>query len=421
MILGTLGSNKAITTTDAIMTEIFTGLKPNEIRIYREEENKYKEFSAKLESILKLLGINAKVKEIVIGDSFSAWKEKMSSKTIDVLDVTPARKYMAYIAASYSKASEIRYAYLKKESEGYRVFGYVPLQEIKVINMRDGSQISYSPPLTQGGELVSRLDYEGLTAFYNLLSLHGKVEIEIGGDVLDFKEPQDDYVEKCLTRAGYKVFEEEKIVEELANQGYNFLADTNTYINLGLRLDSITRKRLLASKSVYNELSYKTKDTQKIGDAIIFDLGMYTYTKIHKTPPITSDYKHGGDIPLINEARILKENVLDQIAIITADEKLANRAQSQKVKSVLLSRKKPSEQGNIGELLFCLGYRSHYMAKEDLIKTDVKLLIEGKEVATIRPYILHEGLVDVQVKNPKLNYAKLVEELQRMIPRSAYY
>lgn len=416
MILGTLGSDKSVTTLDAIMTEIFTGIKPDEIRIYREEESKDKEFYAKLESVLKLLGVNAKVVEVVIGDTFSAWKEKMTSEKIDILDVTPGRKYMAYAAAEYSSAKEVRYAYLKRETEGYRVFGYVSPKEIKVINLRDGSEISYTQPTIQGGDANSKLNPIGLTAFYNLLSLSGKVNILVGGDELD---NNDNYAKMCLIRAGYRVFEEENKIEELAKQGYYFLADTNVYINLGFRIQKITKGRLLASRSAYNELSNKTKNTQKQSDTIIFDIGMYTYTKIHRTPPIISEYKPQGDIPLINEARILKDNIVDQIAIITGDVQVANRAQSQKVKSILLSQLKPSNEGNIGELLFCLSYQSQYYDLHDpnSIKKEVEITLDGRRIAILRPYIVNEGVVNVIVKDPRYNYAKLVEELSSIISR----
>ncbi|WP_158011700.1 hypothetical protein AB1303_00920 [Saccharolobus solfataricus] len=48
MILGTLGSDKSVTTVDAIMTEIFTGIKLDEIRIYREDANTKPDFVTKM-------------------------------------------------------------------------------------------------------------------------------------------------------------------------------------------------------------------------------------------------------------------------------------------------------------------------------------------------------------------------------------
>lgn len=38
MILGTLGSDKSVTTINAVMTEVFAGVKPDEIRIYRKTQ-----------------------------------------------------------------------------------------------------------------------------------------------------------------------------------------------------------------------------------------------------------------------------------------------------------------------------------------------------------------------------------------------
>ncbi|WP_162268489.1 hypothetical protein AB1303_00915 [Saccharolobus solfataricus] len=47
------------------------------------------------------------------------WKNKISNEKINVLDITPGRKYMAIIGSNYVQADEVRYAYLKDERKGY--------------------------------------------------------------------------------------------------------------------------------------------------------------------------------------------------------------------------------------------------------------------------------------------------------------
>ncbi|ARM76831.1 hypothetical protein [Acidianus manzaensis] len=415
MILATLGSDKSVTTIDAIMTEIFTGVKPNEIRIYREESDPRQNFSEKLKDTLKLLGIDSKIREIVIGDKISDWKDKMSNEEIDILDITPGRKYMAIVANNYSKAKEVRYAYLKEERKGYHVFGYVSPLEIKVYNIRDGKEVNYEPPSTLDGDEISFLNSEGLTSLYNLLSLHGKLNILVGDEDLNLDKPdiRDDYINNCLIRSGFKKYDEEKDVEKYEKQDSFFLADTNTYIKLGNRLGWLTKGKLLASKSVYNELLNKTKNTQKEGKTILFHLGMYSYTLLHRNPPI-SEFNKSGDIPLIEEAKKIKDNISEQLVLITADRQESYVAGSNKVKSIFLNTLKDGK-GDIGELLFCLTYRSEYTDPHDNAKKELSIELNGEETVKILPYQLHEGKSKVVTKNKELNYAKVIEKLYEIV------
>ncbi|QIW24079.1 hypothetical protein EWF20_07935 [Sulfolobus sp. S-194] len=143
MILGTLGSNKLVTTTNAILTEVFTGVKPDKILILSEEtpERDY----TKISNILKLFGINSSIAIEVIGKWIKEWKDKLPRIKMDIIDITPGRKYMALATYVYSNTQEIRYVYLKEESEGYRVFGYVPFHDLVVYNVRSGEVIDFDP------------------------------------------------------------------------------------------------------------------------------------------------------------------------------------------------------------------------------------------------------------------------------------
>jgi len=57
MIFATLGSNKLVTTLDAIMTELFTGIRPDKILILSEEVQ-----DLDLTGIMKSFRINAETK-----------------------------------------------------------------------------------------------------------------------------------------------------------------------------------------------------------------------------------------------------------------------------------------------------------------------------------------------------------------------
>ena len=90
MILATLGSSRLVTTLDAIMTELFTGIKPDRILILSEEARELD-----LTNITKPFGINAETKVLELGVGINSWREKVRDISMDVADITPGRKYMA--------------------------------------------------------------------------------------------------------------------------------------------------------------------------------------------------------------------------------------------------------------------------------------------------------------------------------------
>jgi hypothetical protein len=144
----------------------------------------------------------------------------------------------------------------------------------------------------------------------------------------------------CSLRSGLLVYQEEEEVRRLADTSF-FLADTNVFVNLGDRLGEVTRdrrrgRRLLASRSVYNELLSKTLNTQRGDPRILFHLAMASYRNI-LTPPVTSEHKGSGDVSLIKEAVNLKSQFPERLVLLTCDKGLSNSAYSQGVIAVLLN------------------------------------------------------------------------------------
>jgi hypothetical protein len=323
MILATLGSNKLVTTLDSIMTELFTGIKPDKILILSEEARELD-----LTNITKPFGINAETKVLKLGVGINEWREKVKDISMDVADITPGRKYMAIAVLNYSQAEEVRYAYLREEAKGYHIFGYVPLQEITVFDVRRGTSVPYEPPKTIPNlpEKVN-IGVESLKALVNLYSLLGEVDYD------------QDFEELCKLRSGGVRFKEEEKVREYVRKGYFFLADVNAYVNLGERLAEITwdrenGPRLLPSRSTYNELLRLTKSTQK-GEDPKFFLAMSSYRRIHKQIPV-SQFSRGSDVALIEEAKALKRELPAPLAVITSDQGVRRSGVSQGVEVILL-------------------------------------------------------------------------------------
>jgi hypothetical protein len=69
---------------------------------------------------------------VVLGEDFSKCGEAFSE--VDIVDVTPGRKITALIAASKTRG-KVRHARLKEGVRGCRVFGYVPLHQIRLIGL----------------------------------------------------------------------------------------------------------------------------------------------------------------------------------------------------------------------------------------------------------------------------------------------
>ncbi|MBB5252672.1 hypothetical protein [Sulfurisphaera ohwakuensis] len=400
MILGTLGSNKLVTTTNAILTEVFTGIKPYKILILSEDkpERDY----TKISDILKLFGINSSVSVEVMGEGIKEWKDKLSSIKMDVIDITPGRKYMALATYVYSNSQEIRYVYLKEESEGYRVFGYVPFHDLVVYNVRSGEIINFDPPKTVTGDKEAKITIDGLRALLNLyLLLSDKVELEVKGDIstgitiskngVDIDETLYDKnaMETCLLRSGFLRFKQEDEIKRWAmDRDTKFLADTNVYINLGDRVGWLTKGKVLPSSSTYYELDNMLKTTQK-NDVKLYlaNLGMDSYKRIHKWVP--NEKSSGSDLRLINEALTLK-SYYPEVILITGDTGVYNSAR-QKIRVILLKDKERGK-GAIEYLVECLRYFS-----------DIDISVNGQVYSVIKREKAY-GEEKIKIVNMKKEY-----------------
>jgi len=401
MILGVLGSDKLVTTTNAILTEIFTGIRPIDKIIILSEEKTKRDYT-KLKEIVKVIGINSEIEEIELGKGLKSWREKLKNVDIDVADITPGRKYMAYSIIAYSKAKEVRYVYIKEESKGYHIFGYIPFNEMEVVNMRTGEKINFDPPQTiKGLPNDNELSTTATDALINIYSLLGKVTIENHyREIQEFEisDPKDENEELCLLRSGFLRYKEEDEIKNEAQKGSFFIADTNTYIKIGPRLKFLTYSkigyRLLASRATYNELQNKTSSTQKDEKLYRFYMGMESYRSSH-TPPISEDRRF-GDTNLLEESKRLKSELPDKLVLITADVMLANSARSKGVSTILL-RNVNKGKGDIGVYLNCVKYF-----------TQNSIMVEGKKVAEIPKVREYEEKIRVKTIKEELNYPFLL-------------
>jgi hypothetical protein len=388
MILATLGSNKLVTTLDSIMTELFTGIKPDKILILSEEARELD-----LTNITKSFGINAETKVLQLGVGINEWREKVKEISMDVADITPGRKYMAIAVLNYSQAKEVRYAYLREEAKGYHVFGYVPLQEITVFDVRRGTSVPYEPPKTIPNlPRKVEIGVESLKALVNLYSLLGEVDYD------------ENFDELCKLRSGGVRFREEEKVREYVRKGYFFLADVNAYVFLGERLAEITwdrdnGPRLLPSRSTYNELLRLTKSTQK-GEDPKFFLAMSSYRRIHKQIPV-SEFNRGSDVALIEEAKALKRELPAPLAVISGDQGVRRSGVSQGVEVILLYDKTKG-QLDVGEFLFCGSFYK-----------DIMISVDGEPFAKVlKSEFPDERKVTVETLKPEYNYAYVLSQLE---------
>ncbi|AEB95263.1 PIN domain-containing protein [Metallosphaera cuprina] len=416
MKLSTLGSNKYVTTVNAILTEVFTGVKPDEITVYRESESLSMERRKNdLLDALRLLGLKPQVKEVTLEPEITKWRDVMSRDESDVFDLTPGRKYMA-LSAYYSNAKELRYVYLKNESYGYKVFGYVPFEDLSVIDVRSGRGVNFDPPPTSDAPERSRLLPESLTALINILSLRGKVETLIS---------DSEYESLCKMRAGEIVYEEENEIREAAKDSL-ILVDTNVYINIGPRLERLTRSergvRLIPLRSVYNELLAKVNGGSKDRNLYKFIMGLESYRDIHKVPPDkVPSYGDGkmqqkgppyGDREIVEELKRVKQSVEDKVVFVTADVENGNKAHGNAIQTIILRNKVKSKR-DVGELLHCLGStRNLDSPNKDRV---AEITLDGEIVAEVMytpPDLNGEKLTEVRTLRKDLNYASMLEKLQ---------
>ncbi len=409
--LAVLGSNKLVTTANAIMSEVFAGLIPDEVWVLTEEKTN-RDYSPLEEAISAFSDNPVKIVEKVVGKGVDKWREFSKELEVDVADVTPGRKSMAIEVYAYSKAKEVRYVYLEEEAEGYRVFGYVPFHKLKVVEVRTGRELGFSPPRVKrcsGKE--ARLSEDGLRALINVYSLTGEVKIsdgrsEFGLDELYNARLEDADWMRCAVRSGLLTFKEEGKVKGMIDENTFFVADTNVYISLGKRLREITTKRdvgyrLIPSRSVYQEIEAKTTTTQKGDEKLrLFQLASYAFKSLHP-PPITSEWKKAGDIGLIEEVINLKR-FMPRVVLITADERVARSAQSKGVEVVFLHDLKRGSLDGIGELIHCLS----------VLKGNVEIHVDGRPVATVKKQVTVEDKV---VVSDSTGYACVLEKLEEFI------
>ena len=406
MILGVLGSDKLVTPTNALLTEVFTGVKPDKVVILAEEQPKADVTG--LRDVLSVFGLNPEVSVKVLGTGVKAWRDGLRDVELDLADVTPGRKYMAYAVLAYSRARDVRYVYLKEESKGYHMFGYVPFDEVTVYDMRTGEEVPFDPPRTRGDfPRKSSLTPEGLTSLVNLYSLLGKVEVSTEPDPGVKEDIYEEGERLCKTRAGFLRFREEEEIRKLAESSY-FIADTNVYINLGSRISRLVWAnrsfRLLPSRSVYRELSAKTESTQKDEFPVKFHLGMQAFRALH--PKLPEVDRRFGDIALLHEVKALKSDFPENIVLITGDKGLVNAARSQGVKSVHLSKLVERDDGDWGEYISCMRFFAN-----------VKVTVDGREVAVVRRTTDVKPYTEVEAVDLDFNYPKLVEKLEEFLGR----
>ncbi|BBG25053.1 hypothetical protein IC006_2388 [Sulfuracidifex tepidarius] len=321
MILGTLGSDKMVTTVNAILSEVFTEVFPSEVRIYTEDDPSF-DYS-KIKDFLRVLNVDADVKVVRVGKGISRWKDVISKESLDVADVTPGRKYMALALHNYSNSGQVRYVYLENERKGYRPFGYTPFHEIKVVDLRQGTEVKMKAIKTRGSPSEVNLNYTGLRMTLNMLSLLGEVKLDYTSD-----EKAEEF---CKSWSGEVKFKEES---EMAKARGRLIADTNVYMSMGPRLLYFGDK-VLPSSSTYAELLSRTDSTQKMSPELTrFHLGMYAFRLVHDKVPDPS--KKFGDVPLINEAKYLKSEMSEEVTLVTGDSGVMRSARSKGLNVIYL-------------------------------------------------------------------------------------
>ncbi|AOL17876.1 hypothetical protein BFU36_12965 [Sulfolobus sp. A20] len=397
-----------VTPTNAILTEVFTGILPDEIYILSEDSKNQQKIPL-ISQMLSLFGKEVKVKSEVVGEGVEKWRNYVSNLDVDIADITPGRKYMAISVYAYSKANEVRYVYIKNESQGYKVFGYIPFDQVKVIDVRQGTQVPFNPIDVKKGKDTYDLSDDSIRALINIYSLLGEVKIVIDGievnDLREYVKESEAYkrgeneVLLCATRAGLLRYKEEEDIVKKARQGSFFVADTNVYIKLGTRISNLIYdreygRRLLPTRTIFNEIDNYAKSTQKGEKQVIFQLASYTFRSLH-APPLATESNNVGDVEFVNETKKLKGE-LDHVTLITADQGVANSAKSRGVDVIFLDKLTDGNLDGIGEFLHCLS----------IFRKRIEIKVNNKSMGEI----LNQKVIDPKAKvKDHTNYAYLLE------------
>jgi hypothetical protein len=411
--LAVLGSNKLVTTINSIVTEIFTGLSPSKIIILKEktveEDNELSGKMRELKEVLRYLNVNCEIEVKEIPAGFETWIKEVGKMDFDVIDITPGRKYMAI--ASYFSSKHSRYTYIKDESKGYRIFGFIPFEEVEVWDLVKRQKIPLKPVNCEA-EGDSKLNSEALTSLYNILSMHGEIGVKVKDEVNMERVMKVDEIDEeakpCYLRSGIWIYKEEReLAKVISDQGGNLkLAfDTNMYVNLGRRIKDFGN--VIPLESVYNELDRKVKLIQKnslVKDKV-FLLGMESYNEIHNVRPRRVG-KQGGDVGILEEIKEVRKEA-GNLIFVTGDKTLAEKARvSNTIVMEFKEVERTKEKTRIGEFLECLSR---------LYK--VYLTLNDEEVVEIK-YSASLGITPhTSVKTLKrgLSYAKLLEGLSKLI------
>jgi hypothetical protein len=392
MELGVLGSNKLVTTTNAIFTEIFTGIVPDKIVILSQDSHNIN--FTRLKEALRILGVNAEIEQKTVGEEFEQWTKFMENYSPDVLDITPGRKIMA-LSSIYSRAKEIRYIYLRREENGYRIFGWVPFSELKVYNIRTRDSITFRPPKTVNSGKVT-LNIEGLTSLYNILSLNGEIEINT-----DYKDEEEDKI--CKIRSGILKFEEEDQIGEKIKGGDKIALDTNVYIKVGHRLGKY-KNNIIPLRKVYDELESNAAGSRPDDRTKKFLLGLSSYRYIHNNSiPPQSNVKKGGDEGIIEEIKEKSRDIGNKW-FVTEDNLEYEKANLRGINSIHLKTLRKNMENNVmGSYIQCLS-----------IFSKVRISIKGEEVIDVDHGSPSDGTATV-TSIEGFNYAEVISKIQEFL------
>lgn len=427
-VLGVLGSNKFVTTSNAALTEVFYGVRPSRVKVLFETNTSLD--LSPLQEALGLLGVNTQVEAAVVGRGPEEWARNLRSHgDVTVIDVTPAWKYMTMIAyAVLGGAARVRYIYIKNDREANKVFGYIPLDELELWELSPGRPSRVKEPKLPEPSTgaSSELRPDALTALLNLLRLRGRVSVSPSstargspdyeprwGELNPFdldsvvqEAEGDDVVRLCALRSGALVLEgEDKVVSE-ARQGANLAFDTNVFINIGPRLPGLLenyRNAAIPLPQVYRELTLTAPpkgDATK--DFVRRLLGARSFNELH---PLVAEWLGsargaGGDKGIVDFLSEAKKYIRRPV-LVTGDRNLYSYATASRLEALLLGAPRRGGGRYQGELVSCLS------SFRELV-----LMIDDRGVARLRsdPY---SGVTRVMDPERSVNYGPALQVLER--------